>query len=91
MNNGSEQNGGGAYSNHWLYKTDYLKIKNITLGYTLPQKWMKTIGIESARIFLTGDNLHTFTDWPGMDPEFSSKYNYFAAIRQYTFGVNIKF
>ena len=90
-NFGSEQNGGNVWSDHWLYSTDYLKIKSVTLGYTFPERWMKAIKVRSARIFLSGDNLHTFTNYPGVDPEFSDKYNYYSSLRQYTVGVNISF
>ena len=38
MNYGSEQNGANIYSTLFLYKTDYLKLKNLTIGYTLPQR-----------------------------------------------------
>lgn len=37
MNYGSEQNGANIYSTLFLYKTDYLKLKNLTIGYTLPE------------------------------------------------------
>lgn len=91
LNNGSEQSGGSAYSNHWLYSTDYLKLKNITIGYTFPKRWIQTAGINDVRIFLSGDNLYTFTNYPGLDPEFADKFNYYALLRQYTVGVNVKF
>ena len=91
LNWGSEQNGGTAHSALWLYKTDYLKLQNVTLGYTLPDKWMKKIKVQKLRIFLSGDNLYTFTSFPGMDPAFSSTETYYAALRQYTIGLNIKF
>jgi outer membrane receptor protein involved in Fe transport len=91
MNYGSEQNGANIYSNLFLYKTDYLKLKNVTLGYTFPKKLINKIGISNLRIFLTGDNLFTFTDYPGVDPEFTDNMNYYANLRQYTLGVNIKF
>ena len=91
MNYGSEQNGANIYSNLFLYKTDYLKLKNVTLGYTFPKKLVNKIGISNLRIFITGDNLYTFTDYPGVDPEFTDNMNYYSNLRQYTFGVNLKF
>ena len=91
MNWGADQNGSTSYSQLWLYKTDYLKIQNVTLGYTLPEKWTKKIKMQKLRVFVSGDNLYTFTSYPGMDPAFSSSETYYASLRQYTVGLNIKF
>ena len=91
MNYGSEQNGANAYSTLFLYKTDYLRLKNVTLGYTFPEKWMRKAHISNLRVFFSGENLLTFTEWPGMDPEITDKMNYYALLRQYSFGLSIKF
>lgn len=91
MNYGSEQNGANAYSTLFLYKTDYLRLKNVTLGYTFPEKWMRKAHISNLRVFFSGENLLTLTDWPGMDPEITDKQNYYALLRQYSFGLSIKF
>ena len=57
-----------------LYIEDgsYLKIKDITLGYTLPTQWLGKLGIAGARIYVTGQNLFTFTDFKWYDPEIAS-------------------
>lgn len=94
LNYGADQNGSSTSSNPsnlWLYKTDYLKLQNLTLGYTFPQKWVNKIGMKHARVFISADNVYTFTDFPGMDPAFSSVENYYASLRQYSAGINIKF
>ena len=91
MNYGSEQNGANAYSTLFLYKTDYLRLKNVTLGYTFPEKWMRKAHISNLRVFFSGENLLTLTEWPGMDPEITDKMNYYALLRQYSFGLSIKF
>jgi hypothetical protein len=93
MNYGSEQNGGSNYSTVFLYKTDYLRVKNITLGYTVPKKWLtaKQNIISDFRIFFSGENLMTFTDYPGMDPELTDTMNYYALLKQYSLGLSIKF
>lgn len=92
MNYGSEQNGANAYSTLFLYKTDYIRLKNVTLGYTFPEKWMRKAHISSLRLFFSGENLLTFTEYPGMDPEIiSDKTNYYALLRQYSLGLSIKF
>lgn len=87
----ASQSGGTVASNHWLYSTDYLKLKNITLGYTLPKKWVDKIHLSNIRVFANGENLFTITNYPGLDPEFSNTMNYYAALRQYSIGVNINF
>ena len=80
-------------SNYWLFKTDYLKIQNITLGYSLPSDIVKKIHLEGVKIFVSGENLYTFKhkDFPGLDPAFTSTKMYYAPLRQYTVGLNIKF
>lgn len=74
----------------WLYKGDYLKLKNITIGYTLPKRWIEKIKISDVRVFLSGENLFTITDFPGMDPEMQTATGY-VTMKQYAFGVNINF
>lgn len=91
LNYGSAQTGDGVRSTHFFYDLDYLRIKNITLGYTFPNKWMKKIHVQNLRLYFSGENLFTFTNFPGMDPEFNSTTNYYAMLKQYTFGVSIKF
>ena len=91
MNYGKEQNGANIYSNLFLYKTDYLKLKNVTLGYTFPDKWMRKIHVSNLRLFLTVDNVFTITDYPGIDPEFTDNMNYYSNLRQYTAGISLKF
>lgn len=91
MNYGSEQNGGSNYSTHWLYRGDYLKLKNLTIGYTFPKKWLRKVGLHEVRVFFSGENLWTITDYPGMDPEFSDTMNYYASLKQYSIGLNLKF
>jgi len=51
----------------------YLKIKDITLGYTLPSQWLEKVKIGSARIYITGQNLFTFTKFKWYDPEVATK------------------
>lgn len=89
LNYGAEQNGGAT--SLWLYDTDYLKIKALTIGYTLPAKWMKKVKIKNLRVYLSGDNLCTFTTYPGVDPEYSNYNNLYSSLRQYSLGLNLSF
>jgi len=57
-----------------LYVKDgsYLRLKNIQLGYTLPQNWTQKVFLSSFRIYVAAENLLTFTKYGGFDPEISS-------------------
>ncbi len=53
----------------WLDDLSYLRVKNIQLGYTLPNAWLQKLGIESVRIYGTTENVATLTNFRGLDPE----------------------
>ena len=53
----------------------YLRIRNITVGYSLPKKTTNTLGIEKMRLFVTGQNLFTFTHYTGYNPEVGGNVN----------------
>ena len=61
-------------SSRFLYSGDYLRISNLTLGYTLPKKWTTKILIQRLRTYISVDNLYTFTasDFVGYNPETSA-------------------
>ena len=59
-------------SDRYIKDGSYLRLKNVVLGYTLPQKLLEPIGIGSVRFYLTGRNILTFTDYPFYDPEIGS-------------------
>jgi hypothetical protein len=54
-----------------LFDASYFAIKNITLGYSLPAKWMKYMKFKAVRLTLTADNLYVFTALKGMDPQYN--------------------
>jgi TonB-linked SusC/RagA family outer membrane protein len=80
----------------YMLNGSYLRIKNITLGYTLPSVWTQKIHISRLRIYASGDNLF---EWSGLkkyfDPESVTNESSFGYVypfnRQYSFGVNITF
>jgi hypothetical protein len=55
-------------SSRWLYDGSYIRLRTMTLGYTVPKSALQRLGIQSARIYATGLNLWTKTKYPG-DPE----------------------
>ncbi|MBR2456673.1 MAG: TonB-dependent receptor [Bacteroidaceae bacterium] len=78
----------------FLEDASFLRLKNLTLGYAVPQNWLeKTHFFDSARIYVQGQNLLTFTKFSGIDPESSS--NIYAAqypmSRQLTLGIELSF
>ncbi len=66
-NNGS--NSAWTSSTRFLERGDYLRIKDVTLGYTFPSKWMKKAEISNLRVYVSGYNLFTFHDATYWDPE----------------------
>lgn len=60
---------GTQKSSRYLQKADFIRLRNITLSYSLPQSLLKKTGISSLRVFASGVNLLTFTDFAGYDPE----------------------
>lgn len=84
---------------HRVEKVNYLKLKTLTLGYNIPDKYTKKWGIEQLRVFASGENLWTWTNYSGIDPETVSiditggidiGENYPLA-RKFTLGLTIKF
>lgn len=64
---GSAQSFNNQDSDFFVEEGDYLRLKEIVLGYTLPKKW--TGDNYSLRVYVGGDNLYTETDYSGLDPE----------------------
>ncbi|HNW49848.1 MAG TPA: TonB-dependent receptor [Prolixibacteraceae bacterium] len=77
---------------------DYMRVKNVVLGYTLPSKLTRKAFISSLRLYVSAENLLTFTTYEGFDPEISSggtslgiDRGVYPQARTYTFGVNLSF
>ncbi|PCH77456.1 MAG: SusC/RagA family TonB-linked outer membrane protein [Flavobacteriaceae bacterium] len=56
-------------STRFLHKGDYLRIKTIQFGYTLPENVLEKLQIDKVRLYVSGQNLFTITNYPGLDPE----------------------
>lgn len=78
----------------------FIRINNVTLGYTLPKSLLKRVKISSLRIYATGSNLLTITSYSGFDPDVSARrsaltpgvdYAAYPRGRTYVFGVNLSF
>lgn len=82
-----------------VYDGDYLRLKNIVLGYTLPHELTRKVSVESFRVYVSCENLFTCTKYHGYDPEISSgsdkslgvDYGVYPQPRTWTVGFNIQF
>lgn len=77
--------------NSTIWETDkaFFKIRNIQLGYSLPERWIKAASLSRVRVFCSLENFFTFTNFAGMDPE-TDKFTY-PTMRQASFGLNVSF
>lgn len=79
-------------SDFWLKDASFLRLKNLELAYTLPQRWTKKARMNTVRVYVTGNNLFTIDNIKLMDPESNNKSGmYYPQQRTYTLGVNISF
>ena len=74
----------------WLDDLSYLRLKNVQLGYTLPKSWLIKLGIESVRIYGSGENLTTITKFRGLDPEkIANASDAYPLNKSFSLGINI--
>ena len=79
-----------AESEYHLQKGDYLKLRNLTVGYTFPKVWTSKVFMQNVRVYASFENLCTITKFKGLDPEMMSGDGY-APMRSYAFGLNVTF
>ena len=69
-NAGSSQGANQRISDKFLYNAAYLRVKNITFSYTVPDKYLHAIRLKNLKAFVSGENLFTVDHLPtGIDPE----------------------
>ncbi len=92
--------GSEEYSSRVIEDGSYLRLKNVSLGYTVPSRSIRKAGISSLRVYVSADNIWTLTNYSGPDPEVSTRnsvltpgFDWSAYPRAYGFtaGVNITF
>lgn len=87
----------GSSSDLYIKSGDYMRLKNIQLGYTLPARLTRMAFIEKLRIYVAAENLLTFTKYDGMDPEIANGTSMgldkgiYPQARTFTFGLNVSF
>lgn len=91
---------GGGYSSLYVEDGSFLRLKTVSLGYNFDSKWVQKMNIKSIRLYVSGQNLATWTKYSGPDPEvnvynsaLTSGFDYSAypRARTLTFGTNITF
>jgi len=80
-------------SDRFLRDASFLRLRNLSIGYDVPAKFLKKSFIKGCRLRLQGENILTFTNWKGFDPESfeTSTTGFFPTPKVYTFGVDINF
>ena len=97
----------GIVNSEFIEDASYLKLQTLTIGYSLPKTWLKTVGLQNVRFYFTGSNLFCLTGYSGLDPEVDvnphadSSYDGFPTpnydfrsyprSRSYTVGLNVTF
>ncbi|GEP95876.1 SusC/RagA family TonB-linked outer membrane protein [Chitinophaga cymbidii] len=86
----SENTNNHRKSTYWLYSRNYIRLKNVEVGYNLSKAMLSKIKISSARIFANGTNLLTFDDMLNWDPESGSETgNSYPQFRTWNFGIRV--
>ena len=92
-------------SDRFIYDGSFIRLKNISLGYKLPKAFLSRIGVEFARVYVSGQNILTFTNYPGIDPEVNWRgggayggnvnigldYGSYPNSKSYTVGLQVRF
>ena len=90
----------GVYSTRTIEDGSFLRLKTVQLSYDLPRRVVARMGIDQFRIFVSGQNLYTWSNYSGLDPEVSTKhsaltpgydYSAYARNKVFTAGINITF
>jgi len=88
-------NNSNKTSSRYLEDRSYLRLKNITFGYDLSKNLLNRLGISEAKLYVSGDNLFTITDYSGMDPEVGglggSTSTSYPTPKRFVVGINFSF
>lgn len=89
------------YSSRWLEDGSYLRLKTLTLGYNFSPDIVNRLGMSNLRLYFQGQNLLTFTNYTGLDPEVNqnarnplvagSDFGTHPQVRTISFGINLEF
>lgn len=80
-------------ADRWVVDGSYLRLKNLQIGYSLPDKWLDKTKLDRVRVYIGGTNLYTISDlkdW-GIDPESpTGRGTFYPSTKNYTIGINIE-
>lgn len=88
---GNSSNSDGR-STRYLHDASYIRLRNVTLSYNLPQNWVEKAKLRSVRIFAKADNMWTWSAYKGIDPELGvagTTDDNFPPVKTFTFGINL--
>jgi hypothetical protein len=101
------RNESSGTSTRYLQKGDYIRLRNLQIGYTLPSKFLENVPISFLRMYVSGTNIWTYTPWYKGDPEVGIpsgettgtrgiipgefSLNSYPTLSSYMLGVDIKF
>lgn len=82
-----------SVSSFWLQNASYLRLKNISLGYNLPENLLEKIELERVKLFVSGENLLTFSGLDGLDPESPSDTRgaFYSNVKKVSMGLRVTF
>ena len=80
------------YSNRFLRDASFLRLKNVTFGYSLPKSLLGD-NLKEVKLYVLAENILTFTKWQGYDPEplFASSGSVYPNLKTVSLGVNVSF
>lgn len=79
-----------ATSSFWMFNGSYFRLKNVTLGYTLPAQWTNLIGIDKTRLYVSGSDIFCISNFPkGWDPEMGA--TDYPITTSLVFGIQVNF
>lgn len=80
-------------SSFWLQNASYVRLKNISLGYNLPKSLLNKVGVERIKVYLSGENLLTFSGLEGLDPEAPSDNRgaFYSNVKKVSVGLKVSF
>lgn len=89
-----DPNNNTRVSDRWIENGSYLRLKNITLSYTFPRRWLSRLGVENTRVSFSCENVATITGYKGFDPEVGESgidFSTFPQARTYNFSLSFNF
>ena len=89
-----------VFSDYFVEKGDFLRVRNLQMGYTLPKSLSATMGAKKVRAYLSANNLYTLTGYSGFDPDIGNfggvlaagvDYGFYPQARTFMFGLTLQF